>query len=383
MSYRVFFFATPLARVRVVPLFTAALAALAAVGLSAQDTPDSLSLSAWHVSGPAPSIGADRILTLPAGAELVRSVAAGQVAVRLVSRPYFSPQPTGWPALEVGPASLTFVRNQAGGGMVLLGDQPLSLPFVIALSGDGRSQLALDFTLTYDQPQNAASLVVNGQAFRLSASGPPGPVEVVLSAGTVASWPIETLSVQSTPDNQAPDAGAKGGKSAGTNASNRIDQVSRTIDPAAFAAESKKAFEDATALFKARDFVRAEEALGKGNRHQPGTYGWQLESAGKLTQVALSLRQKYDYPGAMAVARRALLVLQEAEKLARGTDPQQLAGAHEMAALLQDELLRDPSAARAEYQKAQLANPQSTRTREGLKRLDEAQAKTQRLAGGR
>src|SRR5258708_5718539 len=102
-------------------------------------------LSQWSATGSLPYVdAANGTITVLSGAQLSRTFSAGQISVRLVSRPYFSPMPADGPALEIGPAGLTFVRDQNGGGMVMLGDLPLKLPKVIALGADGRSDSPLD-----------------------------------------------------------------------------------------------------------------------------------------------------------------------------------------------------------------------------------------------
>ncbi len=150
------------------------------------------------------------------------------------------------------------------------------------------------------------------------------------------------------------------------------------------AAERKQTFEDALALFQSKDYVRAEKELLRSNHQKPGTLGWHLESAGKLTQVALVLRQQYDYPGAIAVTRRAQALLAEAESFATPADgPRPRAEVHEMKGYLDDELLRDPDAARAAYERARKLDPDSVRARQALDRLNDAQAKDARLRSTR
>jgi len=156
-------------------------------------------------------------------------------------------------------------------------------------------------------------------------------------------------------------------------------------DPAARAAEEaeqQQALTEAVALYNSRN-PAAEERLLRGNRHEPTTLGWQIESANKLTHLALILRQEYDYSGALAVATRALAVLDDAEKLARRADAHQRALVQEMTAFLLEEIVRDPESARAAFEKARQANPSSKRAEQGLARLQEEKAKQQRLAGNR
>jgi hypothetical protein len=155
--------------------------------------------------------------------------------------------------------------------------------------------------------------------------------------------------------------------------------VPLTIEPAALAVERAKDFDNSLALFKARDLVNAEKVLLRSNRWQSGTLGWQLESAGRLTHMALVLRQRYDYPGSLAVAQRALAILRDADGLALKASASKRSAVHEQAAYIAEEILRDPVAARTEYQLALQFNAKSVRAREGVQRLDEAQAKVTRL----
>jgi hypothetical protein len=153
--------------------------------------------------------------------------------------------------------------------------------------------------------------------------------------------------------------------------------------PSARAAGQQLAFTEAAALYRARNPAAAEERLFRANHRPPGTVGWQIESASKLTQMALVLRQEYDFPGSTALAMRALAVLDAAAQPAQRADARQQAVVHEMSAFLLEELLRDSESARVAYQKARQANPASKRATQGLARLDEEQAKIQRLTGNR
>ncbi|HEY8993103.1 MAG TPA: hypothetical protein VIM71_00330 [Lacunisphaera sp.] len=156
----------------------------------------------------------------------------------------------------------------------------------------------------------------------------------------------------------------------------------RANDRSAEDHERKQAFTEAMALYRSKDHSRAEERLLRGNRHQSRTLGWYLESAGKLTQVALSLRQQYDLHGAVLAAQRAQALLEEAGKAAGLADKlRERAAVYEMKGYLEDELLRDPDAARASYEKAKKIDPQSVRAGKAIEHLDADQAKDARLRG--
>lgn len=336
-------------------------------------------LAEWRIVGKAPTLAEDQAITVAAGSELLRTLDAGRVSVRMVSRPYFSATPADWPALEVGPASLTFLRTANDGAMVLLGDRAVQLPDTITLDGEGRSKQLLDLTLSYDQTQQVATLLIDNRTFELPASAPAGVVTVALAAGAAADWRIESLTVQSIPDSSAAGDSPEPQATDPNLPGKRPTDPNRDVDRASQAAARKRALVDSFGLAKSRDYAQAEDALLRANRHEPGTLSWQIESAGKLTHLALVLRQHYDHRGAVAVALRALEILQAAGPLAGAANPRRQATVHEMAAFLHDELLHDPAAARTAYEHAQRVDRESVRARKGLDELDEARAKTLRL----
>lgn len=256
-------------------------------------------LDGWTVTGAPVQFDAAQVPTLPAGAELTKVLPAGATSLRLVSRPYFGTQADGWPTLEVGPSSLSFTRDPAGGAMVLLGDTALPLPFAIVLGEDGRSVQPLDLTLGYDPTARTATLLFGGQSYSTPATVPAESVAVVLAAGREAAWRLEALTVQSEPTPAAtsapgksgatPAATAKSGPSAGGAADLRP-----LPEQAVLAAQQRQAYVTADSLFKQKDYAGGEAALTNANRYRPGTLGWQLETAHKLTFAALTLRQQYD-----------------------------------------------------------------------------------------
>jgi hypothetical protein len=144
--------------------------------------------------------------------------------------------------------------------------------------------------------------------------------------------------------------------------------------------ERKQDFADALALFQKKDHGRGEKKLLAGNRRKPETLGWYLESAGKLTQMALALRQEYDHHGAVAVAQRARALLAEAEKMAKSGDAlRDRAAVQEMMGYLDEEILRDPGAAWESYERAKKIDPQSVRAGKAIEHLDADRAKDARL----
>lgn len=347
----------------------------------AQETGSSATLLAeWQAHGGAPDIDAAGAVLLPVGAELVRTLPAGGASVRLLSRPYFGVAPADWASLEVGPASLTFVRDPSGGGLVLLGDRALPLPFSVALGEDGRSLQPLDLTLLFDQTAASAFLQIRGESFNLPVTGGQGPVTVVIAAGAASPWSLAALEARSVPDSPGMTPAVGVAIPAG---SQTPAETSSEPNRARLAAERLEAYNAAKSLFKAGDTAAAEAALLRTNESSPGTFEWQLESAGKLTHLALNLRQQYDYPRAIALARRVLELLEKAAQLGLEANPRQRASVHEMAAFVQEELLRDQSAAREAYVKARQIDGTSKRALRGLADLDNAAAKTERLRSPR
>jgi len=146
--------------------------------------------------------------------------------------------------------------------------------------------------------------------------------------------------------------------------------------------ERIQAFNEAMALYRSKDHLRAEERLLRGNRHKVHTLGWYLESAGKLTEVALSLRRQYDLHGAVVAAQRAQALLEEAGKAGGPADKlRERAAVYEMKGYLEEELLRDPVAARADYEEAKKIDAQSIRADKALEHLDAEQARDARFRG--
>lgn len=158
-----------------------------------------------------------------------------------------------------------------------------------------------------------------------------------------------------------------------------MENPSVVADKRAETEKRKKSFDEALAFAKSGDFAKADESLARGNRRPPGARGAELETAAKQVHLALVLRQNYDYKRSIAVARRALGLLGQAAEKSGAADAGQSAAAHEMAAFVHDELLRDPAAARDEFEKALRANPESKRARQGLDRLAGREAETERL----
>lgn len=313
---------------------------------------------------------------VPAGSELSQSLLADTVGVRIVSRPYFGATPNAWAMISVGSATLSFAKDGAGGGIVLVGDTMRALPIRVALDADGRAQSALDITMTANRVSGATSVVVAGHPpAEVSATFPSGRLPVVISAGGALPWQIdriETISEGSATDGNS----AAAAKNAGIVAPSKplTETKSRTQ-------LRRDAFEGALSSYRQRDNVGVEKKLFAANRNKEGTLSWHTESAGLLIQMALSVRQKYDYRGAAELAQRALELLAAGDKLPGNPRAQDRAVLFEMSGFVREELLRDEEAARDDYAKAAKLNSKSIRAKEALDRLDENRAKDRRYEG--
>ncbi len=341
------------------------------VAASAGETLTAATLAAWQVHGKdAPAIS-NQSVTLPAGTDISRSFSDDSVQVHLVSRPFFGTKAADVPALEIGPVSLSFLRDKNGGALILLGDQTVALPQAIALDAEGRSTRQLDLTLAFDGPKHEAVLSLDNAAYRVTGTASK-KVMVALSAGNESGWVLDSMDVTTAP------AAAAGAKADDTTTGKKAETLPFVLP--ANTAERAQNFTDAVALFTAGKPEQAEEKLFALNRHKPGTLGWYLESAGKLTHMSLVLRQQYDLKNSLIVADRAQALLAKAEKISDPKDrAKERAQVHELGGYLSDELQRDPKAARASYEKAKQLDPTSQRAAREIERLDDEEAKAKRV----
>lgn len=67
------------------------------------------------VGGSAPAQTNKPELILLAGAQLASSLNAGDVSLKITTRPTVGQDADNWPILEIGPVALTFARNQSIG----------------------------------------------------------------------------------------------------------------------------------------------------------------------------------------------------------------------------------------------------------------------------
>jgi hypothetical protein len=346
-----------------------AVCALAVGHVSAQGT------GQWATKGGAAVQNAQGTL-VPAGGELAQSLSGDTVGVRVVSRPYFGATPDTWAMLSVGGATLSFAKDGNGGGIVLVGDTMQALPMRVTLDADGRAQSSLDITMTASRVTGAASVTVAGHApAEVNAAFPTGSVPVVISAGGAMPWQLER--VETISDIASMNANsANAAKNAGT-----ASVTKAVTDTKSRAQLRREAFEGAMASYRQKDKPNAEKKLFATNRNKEGTFGWHMESAGLLVQMALSLRQQYDLRDAAELAQRALELLDAGDKLPGNPRAQDRAALFEMSGFIREELLRDEDAARLDYEKAAKLNAKSVRAKEALDRLDENRAKDRRHEG--
>lgn len=332
-------------------------------------------LADWTTTGGTPTAHADQ-LVVPAGVALSRTYEAKPVSVHLVSHPYFSAAAGSQPALEVGPAILTFLRDEQGGAMILLGDQFLALPFALALDKDGRSQEALDFTLRYDPAKQEAGLDVQGRSFTQLASAPTGPLTVAVSAGANADWTIDTLEIETkaTTDNTRAGNANSSGTSAGNNANGNTPASPHAIEAAVINA----------ALIKIEigDLDGAVRLLDNGTAPKD-TLTWYQLAALTLLGRTEELKALGEYAAYRRVASAAVKLLEHGLKK---TGPAASAGDRaEVYALLgyaSDSHLGDRAAARQNYQRALQELPDHPSAKEALARFDEDTRQAQRIQKG-
>lgn len=346
--------------------------------LTAQDLLTPATLEAWNSTGAAPLVAQDqRTITVPAGGQLARVYPAGELIVHLISQPFFGATVDNCPALEAGPASLTFVRTRNGGGMVLLGDQPLPLPSAITLGADYRSLQPLDLSLNFDLSRNQATVVLAGASYTVAATTSATQMQVAVSAGNAVGWTLATLEVSSNPGSagSAPSSGAAGGS--GSTATPTLGSVTGapaptgSLGPIDLAAR-QHAFASAVSFAAAGDLANAEKTLATISHYPANTSGWELEMASNLVQVAFRVREDGNLDSSAKIAR---LVLQHSDRCVQlaSTDESGFAGsALELAGLVNSRFFGDLNSAEAYYRKALIISPGLTSAQSALDRLLDA-----------
>jgi len=338
--------------------------------LSAQERLTLDTLAAWTATGKTPIVESGTgAITLPAGSQLLRTYVDGRVTVRLLSRPYFQAKPANWPALEVGPAALTFVQDGTGGGMVLLGDSVLALPQTIILGADGRSVSQIDLSLNYDHGSNQATLTIDGSLYHVGATAADPEVTVAVSAGSEATWTLDIMEVNSSPSTTEPDA--KPGISTGSK--------SPPIDSPASAQDISKAknqiMSKSSDLFQQGDLDGGEALLLSLNRQAVGSVEWQIESAVLLVRMAFHFNTTGEAFIASKIAKRAMAHLFLADRnFGQALKPGPAANIKELEAVIQERLLGDVDSARDGYAAAAKLAPGSGQAATRSAQLNRQQA---------
>jgi len=366
-------------RTAIVPGFRRLLAGLTGavltLSLHAQPGLTAQALAQWTTTnGVQSSTTSPGEILLPVGGEISRTLDADMIALHLRSQPFFSSAPEGWPAVEIGPASLIFLRDQSGGGMVLAGNQLLLLPFTVALGADGRSEKPLDITFSYNRIANAGTLRFDGSTYDVPADPTDsGPVRIAVFSGKVASWTLESLELTATGVATENGADASGGVNRATNA-----HAQAALPAANRGASRKQANDLAKRLFDAGDDDAAERALTGQNLNPKGTPEWHIESANALVQMAFSLARTGQPEKSARIARRALLHTRFA--IQKTTEPGVAAVAEQTAGFIQERFLANMTEAKARYQSAVQKLPGSVAQR-SLDRLGKSEEESIRKQG--
>jgi tetratricopeptide (TPR) repeat protein len=290
--------------------------------------------------------------------------------VNLTSRPFFSAKATNSPALEVGPATLTFLRNEAGGGIVMLGDRALSLPNSISLAPDGRSVRPLAFVFSYDPARNEAVLSLDGSSYALAATQRSAQLEVAVSAGAEAAWTINTLEVTSSGGATGLSLAA-GGSSSGSPSADQAQARGPAID-------REQAFIEARDNFAAGQDEKALAALAAGNSRKKSSPTWPMANAQALVRLAMEFSSQGRTATADRIAQKALQAIDRVVAQASAAEGDLAADAQELAGLIKLRFLGDAAAARASYREALRFSPLNTAAKESLGRLEQSETEVAR-----
>lgn len=166
-------------------------AAFAQVGI-----PVDQSLSGWTLRGqPAVLRQPDGMVMVPAGAELVRTYAGVFVEARLAAAPAFASGPDEVAILGVGEASLVFMREAAGGAVLLVVGEAGPVPVArgLALQADGTLGRPVEVTLGRHGQLIVAS--VDTEVVRRLTNSPAVETEVFISTGRTHGWPLEGMRI--------------------------------------------------------------------------------------------------------------------------------------------------------------------------------------------
>lgn len=311
-------------------------------------------LDAWSLTGARSAVDSER-LTIPQGSQIARAYRSSMVRVDIVTRPYFGSRPSEWATVEVGPTSLSFVRDAKGGGVVLLGDVPLSLPFGLPLDPEGRSEVPLELSLEFDSVSNSAVLRVFGESFDTDARAVGRSIEVALSSGGSVSWEIDSLEVHTSASSK--DGVSDGDKS--TEGKDPLVPPSATLRNEGNGIERRQAIRDARTAASEGELAAAEKFLSDTTRNPRNSAEWHLETANSLVQLAFAVSRMAKPQAAVTLSGRALTHVEMAlRKAARnpGSNPIE-ADAHALAGFVYERLLAEPDQAVIYYHQASLRRP--------------------------
>lgn len=161
--------------------------------------------------------------------------------------------------------------------------------------------------------------------------------------------------------------------------------LSKAVDAKQRANVRAQVFDDSLSLFAAHDYENAVNALVANNIEKSGTLAWSLETANKLTQMALYFRLQHDYRTTLAVANRALGVLRGTvgTSSALSAPSLQQAQVGELAGFIYEDIFHDLDSAKANYQQALTVNPASKKASDALARIALMQAKIKDIGGAK
>lgn len=317
------------------------------------------------------SVWADSPLQLPASAPFTLAVGTQQSAViprtaatvQIATRPYFSPQSSGAPAVEFGGAAVSFVRDGTGAGIVILGRDTVQLPLQVPLDADGRSVDLLHIRLTYDGRTAVASVSVNGVAQEfITSSSAVDELELTLSAGAATEWSIEDLAIGETAvavelsgqaPGKAPAAATRNPAHAfGANWATRVELRRRLVE-----------------AFNARDRDRAARALAQVDDASGSPGAILLRRAWLLQTIAAEMAGgAADADAIMLAAREAMRASVEARAHLQER-PALLAQAWRITGALQRDFEGDLPAAEQSFQRAVAADPGNSSAHESLRKV--------------
>jgi hypothetical protein len=297
-------------------------------------------------------------LLLPSGGQLIREYQSEQIAVRVVGRPFFSERSEGWPALEIGPASLSFIRDEKGGGIVMLGDIAVQMPDSLELGEDGRSTRLLDLVFSYDRIGARALLTLDGVSHSIAARSQDGAIEIVLSAGTEAGFALEFVEVDAGSGNGSgiPD-GAESESQVGLESS--IPRLSR-----------REAARQAFILFERGLDEDGEALLASVNRGDPAGASWQAQTAQALVMLAIDFSRDGRSDIADRIARLALTRTGELTDRTKAADPDIAASGFQLESFIHEKFFGDSEKAMQSARRALESRPDASVAKEQLDRLE-------------